>query len=118
MIYSVFNWNAREYDLFEGPGEQLGQRPASRVNGGGPDSPGVQLEAAMPVLPSSARRVGRSVEPKGRVALHHSSPAVGLGAYDTPQQSPLVHSPWLTLGVIVGGAIAAYRLLFYVARRF
>jgi hypothetical protein len=118
MLYSVWDWNEQKYHVFEANGERPGQRPMPRRNGPGARGAGQQLESLLSVLPRDAVRVGTSENAKGRVAIHFSSPAVGLGAYTDPRESPLVKSPWLTLGAGFLGIISVYKLLMAVARRF
>lgn len=113
MLYSVWNWNAKQYDLFESEnGEHPGQRPEPRRKVNSPNGRGRQLESLLPVVPKDARPVGTSPTPKGRVALHWTSSAVGLG------ESVFVTSPWLSMGLIVGGVWLGGRLLMAIARRF
>lgn len=117
MQFSVWNWEKKAYDVFEGPGEKLGQRPQPRRRGLGPNSDGQYLESLLPVLPATAKLVETRTTPVGRIAIHHTSSAVSLDAYTDPKESPLVSRPWLTMGVLFGSVYAAYRLLVYVAKR-
>ena len=116
MQYSVWNWNTQQYDVYEGPGEQPGQRPRPRQKVGDRRGAGRQLEALLSIVPPGSQLTGHSPKAVGRVALHSSSSAVGLSAYTTAEESPLVHSPWVVLGVGVGGFLLAYRLLVGLAR--
>jgi len=116
MLYSVFNWTRQDYDIFESQsGEANGQRPKPRRAGPGPQGTGQQLETLVPVLPTDAVRIRTSAIPAGRIAVHYSSPAAGLGW--APDESPLVKSPWLVLGVGAVGIMLGYRLLHHIARR-
>ena len=117
MRYSVWNWNSRSYDVFEAPGEQLGQRPRPKRIVNQPNGRGVQPEVVLPVLPKAAVLIENSRQPQGRIVVHHSSPAAPLGAYDDPNQSPLVSSPWKTLATGAAGVWGAYWMLKYIARR-
>lgn len=124
MRFSVFSWEHQGYDIFEGPGDANGQRPTPRRQGEGVRGKGAQIESLLPVLPKDAKFVGRAKNPKGRIAIHYSSPAVGLdgfgelGQYKDPRQSPLVSRPWATLGIGILGIMAVYRVLVAIARRF
>lgn len=118
MLYSVWSWNDQLYHIYKGPGDQPGQRPTPRQVVNDPKGRGRQLEALLPVVPANSAQIGQSERPRGRVAIHHSSPATGLGAYDDPQKSPLVHSPWTTLGIGALGVLISYRLLVMIAKRF
>jgi hypothetical protein len=93
---------------------------------------GVPVESVMPVVPASARRVGSGSIAKGRVAVLPSevmSPrgekkggpmdtASGLGAYGETglEDNPLVHSPWLTLGLWFGAFILGYKVVSTIAK--
>jgi hypothetical protein len=117
MLYSVYNWNKRAYDVFESrSGEANGQRPRPRRVGPGPRGPGQQLESLLPILPLDAIRLRTARKPAGRIAIHHTSPAVGLGAWSA-EESWLVKKPWLMLGVGAVGLVLGYRLLHHIARR-
>jgi len=117
MLYSVYNWTKQAYDVFESRnGEANGQRPKPRRVGPGPHGPGQQLESLLPVLPHDAVLVRTSAKPAGRIAIHHTSPAVGLGAW-TAEESWLVKRPWLLLGLGALGLVVGYRLLNSIARR-
>lgn len=115
MLYSVWDWNAKRYDVYDSPsGEKNGQRPEPRRKVNAPGGRGRQLEALLPVLPKDAVLTGHSEMPKGRIAIHWSSSAVGLGA----DESPFVSHPWLVMGLIVGGVWLGHKMLLAVARRF
>ena len=119
MIYSIYNWNTGQYDFFDSKeGERPGQRPLPRTKVNQPNGKGYQPESLMPILPRDAIPVGSGDVAKGRIAVHWSSAAASLGAYKDPGESPLVHSPWLTLGLTVGGVLLSFRLLIAIARRF
>lgn len=115
MLYSIWNWNNQEYSIFESPnGEKPGQRPEPRRKMGGPSSRGVQLETLLPVIPRNAKPIGSSPNPRGRIALHWTSSAVGLGG---DYESPFVTHPWVTLGTIIGGVWLGHRALLAIARK-
>lgn len=117
MLYSVFNWSTQAYDVFESrSGEANGQRPKPRRVGPGPRGSGQQLESLLPILPLDAIRLRTSRKPAGRIAIHHTSPAVGLGDW-APEESWLVKRPWLALGVGALGLMVGYRLLHRIAGR-
>lgn len=118
MRYSVWSWNDQVYHVFDGPGDQPGRRPTPRKVVNGANDHGYQPEALTPILPRNAVQVGQSDKPQGRVAIHYSSPATGLGEYVDPSESPLVHSPWMTLGIGALGVYVSYALLTAIARRF
>lgn len=114
MLYSAWNWNSQEYDLFESPkGEKPGQRPEPRRRLNGPGGRGVQLETLLPTIPRDAKQVGTSPFPRGRIALHWSSPVAGFGEDD----SPFVTHPWVTLGIIIGGVWLGHRVLLAIGRK-
>lgn len=116
MLYSVYNWTTQVYDVFESrQGEANGQRPKPRRIGPGPSGPGQQVESLLPVLPRDAVKIGTSPRPRGRIAIHHSSSAVGLGW--SPEESPLVAKPWMTLGIGAVGLWVGFRVLHHIARR-
>ena len=115
VIYSIFNWATQNYDLFDSPtGEANGQRPAPRVKLADAKGKGHQLESLLPVLPRDAVQVGVADKPVGRIAIHYTSSAVGLGAYE----STFTKNPWLVLGLIFGGTWVAYKALHSIARSF
>jgi len=116
MLYSVYNWNKKAYDVFESrSGEANGQRPKPRRTGPGPQGPGQQLESLLPILPLDAILLRTARKPAGRIAIHHTSPAVGLGW--SPEESWLVRKPWLMLGIGALGLLVGYRLLHHIARK-
>lgn len=104
--FSCWNWSTKKYDLYEAPGEELGQRPAPRRVGPGANGNGQQLESLLVVLPRSAKQVGESEFAQGRVAVHYSSPAAtagfgdfaGLGAGSWLLVVGFVYFAWRTLG--------------------
>jgi hypothetical protein len=109
-IYSVFNWDQRGYDYYQAPGLGLGQfKPTARSVG--PN--GTQVEGALPVLPASARKIGAGSEARGVVAVHTTE---ALGAYKSPNDSPLVAQPWITMTVGLAAVFLGYRLLIAVAK--
>ena len=117
MRYSVWDWNERRYHVFDSPtGEANGQRPVPRATLNDAKGRGHQLESLLPVLPRDAVQTGTSDKPVGRIAIHYTSSAVGLGlgAYE----STFTKNPWLVLGVIFGGTWLAYRALHSIARSF
>jgi hypothetical protein len=116
VFYSIYNWSKQAYDVFESSnGEANGQRPIARRKGPGPRGPGQQLESLLPVLPTDAVFLRTSKRPVGRISIHHGSPAVGLGW--SPDESLLVRSPWMVLGVGIVGLLLGYRLINQIARR-
>lgn len=116
MLYSVYNWSKKAYDVFESrSGEANGQRPKPRRVGPGPRGPGQQLESLLPILPLDALLLRTAPKPAGRIAIHHTSPAIGLGW--TAEESWLVKQPWLTLGIGALGLVLGYRLLHRIARK-
>lgn len=122
MIYSVFNWDSRQYHYFDGPGEQLGQRPSPRTTAN--DGRGHQLEDLLPVVPAGSRPVGTGVNARGRVATMEGLSAAGdVPSYEAPASqwgfsgvgadapsNPLLTSPWLTLGLWCGAVWVGYRI--------
>lgn len=116
MLYSVFNWTTQQYDVFESRnGEANGQRPIARRVGPGPAGPGQQLESLLPIMPADAIKVSSSPLPRGRIAIHPTSSAVGLGW--TAEESPLVKQPWVALGVGAVGIWVGFRVLHWIARQ-
>ena len=70
MIYSRWNWSSGKFDYFEADGDQLGNRPKSRVVINQPKSShGVPVEAVLPIVPAGARQVGSGTAARGRVAV-------------------------------------------------
>lgn len=67
MMYSVWNWDKEAYDYYDGPGVSLGD-PVPSATRGNPNGAGINLDAALPPLPSGARYTGSGSEAKGRVA--------------------------------------------------
>lgn len=132
MIYSHWNWNGGRFDYYEASGDQLGNRPKQRLVLNQPNSNhGVPVEAVMPVIPAGARRAGSGKQAKGRIAVMKSevmSPAgqrggamdsaSGLGGFDGGlEDNPLIHSPWLTLGLWFGAFMVGFKVISYVAKR-
>lgn len=133
MIYSRFNWDAGKFDYFEGPGDQLGNRPKQRLVLNQPNSKhGVPVEAVMPIVPAGSRKVGSGSQAKGRIAVMQNevmSPsgqaggamdsASGLGGFgaDPLESNPLVHSPWLTLGLWFGAFVIGFKVVSAIAKR-
>ena len=115
MRYSVWDWNEQRYHVFDSPtGEANGQRPAPKARLNDAKGKGHQLEELLPVLPRDAVQVGVADKPVGRIAIHYTSSAVGLGAYE----STFTKNPWLVLGLIFGGTWVAYKVLHQIARSF
>jgi hypothetical protein len=128
MIYSHFNWASGRFDYYDGPGDQLGNRPKYRNVLNEPNSKhGVPVESVLPIVPAGARRVGSGKVAKGRIAVlpgEVMSPrgekkggpmdtASGLGGLE---DNPLIHSPWLTLGLWFGAFIVGYRVITTIAK--
>lgn len=131
MIYSRFNWDAGKFDYYEGPGDQLGNRPKQRKVLNQPNSKhGVPVESVMPVIPPRARRVGSGNQAKGRIAVlpgEVMSPrgegggmidaSLGLGDFGEDLESnPLVQSPWMTLGLWFGAFMIGYKVISSIAK--
>jgi len=128
MIYSRWNWSTGKFDYFEADGDQLGNRPTSRVVLNQPKSShGVPVEAVLPVVPAGAHQVGSGTQAKGRVAVLSSevmSPkgqsggivdaSMGLGAFGL-EGNPLVNSPWLTLGLWMGAFFLGMKIIDVIA---
>jgi hypothetical protein len=122
MRYSIWGWNTQRYSLFDSPnGEANGQRPLPRRKVGEPQGKGHQLESLLPVLPRDAVPVGTSEKPQGRIAIHWSSPAVGLGLGAVPIQTTpdrfFVNHPWVALGLVFGGVWLGKKMLIGFAKR-
>lgn len=129
MIYSHFNWESGKFDYYNAPGDQLGNRPKYRNVLNEPKSKhGVPVESVMPVIPSGAQRVGSGKVAKGRIAVLSSevmSPrgqkggvmdtASGLGGLGL-EDNPLIHSPWLTLGLWLGAFVIGYKVVSIIAK--
>jgi hypothetical protein len=131
MIYSHFNWGSGRFDYYNAPGDQMGNRPKHRIVLNEPNSKhGVPVESLVPVIPSGARRVGSGKQAKGRIAVLPNevmSPrgekkggamdtASGLGGFEGLEDNPLIHSPWLTLGLWFGAFMLGYKVVTYVAK--
>jgi len=128
MIYSRFNWNTAKFDYYEAGGDQLGNRPKSRVVINQPNSKhGVPAESVLPVIPAGARKAGSGTHAKGRIAVMSNevmSPrGGGGGAMDSAsglggalEDNPLVHSPWLTLGLWFGAFIVGYKIIVGISK--
>lgn len=128
MIYSRWNWNTAKFDYFEADGDQLGNRPKSRVVLNQPKSShGVPVEAVLPIVPAGARQLGSGTQAKGRVAVLANevmSPkgqsggvvdaSMGLGAFGL-EDNPLVNSPWLTLGLWMGAFFIGVKIINAIA---
>lgn len=132
MTYSRWNWNTGKFDYYEAEGDQLGNRPRSRVVLNQPKSThGVPVEAVLPIVPAGARQTGSGTVARGRVAVLSSevmSPqgqsggvvdasmglgfgGVGLGLED----NPLMNSPWLTLGLWMGAFFLGAKIINLIA---
>lgn len=127
-MYSVWNWNTGRYDYYRGdgaaPGTKVGGRRA-RGSGVG----GVRLEDALPTLPRDAVLLGSGTDARGRVAVEpHSSATGGASAGASGgthfqgfgedasaalalSPAPAQQNPWLTVGIVLGGAWLSYKLL-------
>jgi hypothetical protein len=68
VIYSVYNYDRREYDYFDAPGPKGTHAEAPPKPLLAPTSMGVAPEAATWKLPIGAKRIGSGPMPKGRVA--------------------------------------------------
>lgn len=130
MIYSHFNWGKGRFDYYNAPGDQLGNRPKMRLVLNEPRSKhGVPVESVLPIVPAGAQRVGSGKAAKGRIAVLPSevmSPrgekggamdtASGLGGFEGLEDNPLIHSPWLTLGLWFGAFIVGYKVVSSIAK--
>jgi len=128
MIYSRWNWSTGKFDYFEADGDQLGNRPKSRLVLNQPKSShGVPVEAVLPIVPSGARSVGSGTQARGRVAVLSDevmSPkgksggvidaSMGLGSFGL-EDNPLINSPWLTLGLWMGAFFLGAKLINFIA---
>lgn len=113
MKYSVFDWNGgagKWYIHFEDTAEhRLGTRPtqATFSDEGGK---GHKLEDLLPEVPASAHYVGRSDQPRGRIARLSGSMKLAVNTREgLSDDNPLVSSPWLTLGLWTGAVYLAYK---------
>ena len=78
MIYSVYNYDTKLYDYFEGPGPSgthAGAPPVSL----GRSSLGATVEQAAWKVPGSAKKVGSGPMPRGRVA---AVGGIALGGFE------------------------------------
>ncbi len=94
-MYSVFNYDTRSYDYYEGPGP-------GGTHAGSPDVPrrkgmGATPEQAAWRVPASATKVGSGVLPKGKIAA--------LGAVDAPDGFEL-----RTLALPIAAAVVLWRM--------
>jgi hypothetical protein len=126
MIYSHFNWGSGRFDYYSAPGDQMGNRPKYRnVLNESNSKHGVPVESVMPIISSGAQRIGSGMVAKGRIAVKPNeviSPrgekggpmdtASGLGGLE---DNPLIHSPWLTLGLWFGAFIIGYKIVSTIA---
>jgi len=113
MMYSVWDWNTGRYNYFRGFGEAPGIKAKPRFHGDG--KTGVQLEDALPLLPSGAVKIGSGEDARGRVAIERSAlgeaPAVTSSTKTFYQESP-----WLATGLLLGGIALFYKVLVGVAK--
>lgn len=100
MIYSVYNYNRRSYDYYEGPGPSgtHAEAPSRPLLAGPSSSP----EKATWSLPIGAKKIGMGDMPKGRIA---SAPSLaGFGDYSLSSKAVA-----LTVGVIAAVFLAGRR---------
>jgi len=120
VIYSVWNWDTGQYDYFRGDGAKPGTKVAGRrARGSGVG--GVRLEDALPALPAGAVHIGAGPDARGRVAVEAAGAGAGASASSAPGATHFQgfgadapaqpQNPWLTVGIVLGGAWLAYRLL-------
>jgi hypothetical protein len=109
MIYSVFDWDSGKYDYYRGVGDKSGYRPVPHRVFNEPNGKGVPIEAALPVLPHDAQKIGRGENARGRVAV---TQAESLAAYN-----PLEKKPWVTLGLWVGAFIVGTKVITWIGKR-
>lgn len=114
MIYSVYNWNARAYDYFEGAGDEQGMRPKPRrvLN----SLAGLPPEAALQVVPPGAVFRGRGTTPQGRIAVQ---PGEALGGFveDLQKGTSLQTYPWATLAVWIGVGLVSFKAIQWMGKR-
>lgn len=105
---SVWRWDDLMYDYYEIPGprnlggfEELDGLGVAKggMNKGGI---GIDIEAALPMLPSNAKRVGQGPFAKGRIYRPNRSALAGLGQTPAPangvkhpSEKSLLSSPWV-----------------------
>jgi hypothetical protein len=129
VLYSVFDWNTLQYDYFEsGAGVFPGNRAAPRAKFFN-DGDGQQPEAVLPLLPEDAVKVGSGQQARGRIAVErpyvsnsesHAGDVmalVGMGAEPPAGSDFFRDNPWLSVGLVVGGSLVAFKLLLAAARR-
>jgi len=114
MIYSVYNWNARVYDYFEGPGDDRGTRPRPRrvVRG----LAGIPPEAVLQVVPTGARYRGRGATPQGRIAVQPNE-ALGGFVEDLQAGTSLRTHPWATLALWAGVGLVSFAASQWMGKR-
>lgn len=126
MVYSVFDWNTKDYRYYESPqGTPHGIRPKPVQLINDPQGAGRQLEALLQVVPSGAKLVGRGRTPKGRVAKILGSAGHALGVdtsssddvvYIPAASNPLITHPLLALGAWLGILWLATRTAFWLGK--
>ena len=79
MVYSVYDYDRKVYDYYQGSGPK-GTHASSPPKTYGKSALGATPEQAAWKLPPDAVKVGTGMMPKGRIAS--SSSGLGLGEYD------------------------------------
>lgn len=111
MIYSTFNWNTRQYDYWDGPGEPLGIRPRPYRRYSKPPVGGVAPETLVVRVPATARYAGSGCLAVGRIAVK-SSGEVGDDGVSDVDLPLLAKHPVATLVGYVAVSIG----FFFLAR--
>ena len=130
MIYSVWDWDKLTYQYYEGSGDLPGTRPSVKKIDEPNASAGRQIETLMPKIPFGAKHIGSGKVAKGRIAASAGdlanrtggelSPGLssfsgyGLGANSTDDTSPLITSPWKTLGLWIGATWLGMQVAFWI----
>lgn len=70
MIYSVFNFDTKQYDYYEGNGEKFGQKPTYRNV---KKTKSLKVEDVLPTVPINAKRIGSGLNPIERIAVLHNN---------------------------------------------
>jgi len=76
MRYSVYNYDRRQYDYYDGPGPK-GTHAGSPKPARGRSQLGATPEQAAWRVPATARRVGSGTMPQGRVATLSAADPLG-----------------------------------------
>jgi hypothetical protein len=145
MFYSAWDWNKLQYNYFEGSGDLPGTRPQIVKVNEPTARAGRQIETLMPKLPSNAKAAGSGKVAKGRIVASAKDLAVstsgsdlspglqgfgyGFGVDSVPvdttgqkesiskeELSPLLVSPWKTLGMWFGVVWLSMKVAFWVGQ--